>query len=169
MNENVSVSRFSGALPGLAQSECESASRQRSSPASMDRVFADRWRHITRSLRAYGQCGDPTFNEDVRTTLPAREAAAGGSGANARITLLDRLSADKVILSWRDPTACSYGYQVWCRGVSRRAGRCALSGTTIRRGDEVFRPGLRGEKPLNGLAMIRAVHVDALEFDAAER
>jgi hypothetical protein len=82
-------------------------------------------------------------------------------GTNAKIEILDRSTAESAVLSWRDPTGCCYGYQFWRKGIAKRMGICALSGTPIRRGDVIFRPGAASVRPANASAMILAAYIDS--------
>ncbi|CAH2788431.1 MAG: hypothetical protein CBARDMAM_2464 [uncultured Caballeronia sp.] len=71
------------------------------------------------------------------------------------VTVLEKLANSLVALSWHNPTLCNYEEQIWSPVLSRRSGRCALSGMYIGRGDSVYRPRTRGGvPPLNGDAMI---------------
>jgi hypothetical protein len=80
------------------------------------------------------------------------------------VSVVDRPSARTATISWRDPTACCYGDQVWRAGVSRSRGVCAMSGRPILPGDAVFKPQARRPLPLNVGAMILATAVlDAVE------
>jgi hypothetical protein len=103
-----------------------------------------RWHHITMMLDA---CACETGAG--RKTVPQgkegqrRCAHEDRSGQNAKIQILDRPTQVTVVLSWRNPVGCSYGYQLWQRTISKRAGTCAVSGEPIRRGHTVFQPRLR--------------------------
>ncbi|WP_159463035.1 DUF3331 domain-containing protein [Caballeronia ptereochthonis] len=56
-----------------------------------------------------------------------------------------------------DPTLCNYGEQIWAPSLAREAGRCALSGEYISKGDRIYRPRIRGRfVPLNRHAVILA-------------
>lgn len=120
-----------------------------------------RWRQIARSLGAV---------DDERERIPERASrrmrraellgASERGNDNVKIEVLDRLTTVSVVLSWRDSTGCSYGYQLWQKGVARRAGMCAISGLAIRRGDHIYRPGTIGRLPSNAAAMILAIYID---------
>jgi hypothetical protein len=76
---------------------------------------------------------------------------------SSTVTIIEKLSATTLSLSWRDPTACNYGEQVWSEGKARYASRCALSGAAISKGDLIYRPRGRGNAaPANRAAMILA-------------
>jgi Domain of unknown function (DUF3331) len=121
-----------------------------------------RWRHITMVLAACG--GGEGGSSMVR--MPRRAVVASGlllrgcSGRNATIEILERPSPTSAVLSWRDPTGSSYGYQLWQKRIARWAGRCALTGFPIRRGDLVFRPSGASVRPANASAMILAIYIE---------
>lgn len=71
----------------------------------------------------------------------------------------------EVLVSWSDSTRGHYAYQRWVIGTSRGNGRCALSGRSIRRGDQVYRPQWRAaDCPANGAEMILAVALDTMDI-----
>ena len=90
----------------------------------------------------------------VRRKQDARSALR--SSSNPRIVnILERISSDGITDSWRDPTSCRYGAQVWKLSLARRSGRCAKSGLDIHRGDAVYRSLVRGDNtPMNAGEMI---------------
>lgn len=120
-----------------------------------------RWRQIARSLGA---------GDDARERIPVRASrrmrraellgASERGNDNVKIEVLDRLTTVSAVLSWRDSTGGSYGYQLWQKGVARRSGMCAISGSAIRRGDRIYRPGTIGRLPSNAAAMILAIYID---------
>jgi hypothetical protein len=124
---------------------------------------ASPWEAMIRSL-----VGDPTREDGVLDTPKnsrARKHAARGSNQDtsfhtARIVVLERISASSALVSWRDPTHCNYGFQMWHRATSRKAGKCALSGSEIRRGDSIYQPRTR-PPALNAAAMILSEHIEA--------
>jgi hypothetical protein len=136
-------------------------------PAATQGGQNSRWRHITSVLQAC--CG-----ANPRGALPAsapagtaRCVATNGTKSgtksgtsNATIRLLERPSPTSAVISWRDPTGSSYGYQVWRKRLAARGGQCALSGALIRRGDAIFRPADRGSRPGNAWAMILAACIE---------
>ncbi|MDE1182145.1 DUF3331 domain-containing protein [Paraburkholderia sp.] len=85
-----------------------------------------------------------------------------GERFNVAVNVIDRPSATTATLSWRDPTRCSYGDQVWHTARARVAGVCAMSGRAIRVGDAVFRPRASRPAPLNAGAMVLAVVLRAV-------
>jgi Domain of unknown function (DUF3331) len=95
-----------------------------------------------------------------RLKRAARQNGHEGFSHAACVAVLERTSASSALVSWRDPTRCSYGFQMWHRSVSRRSGICALSGSEIHRGDSVYQPRTR-PRPLNASAMILAAHIES--------
>lgn len=81
----------------------------------------------------------------------------------AFISVLERYSPSMVSISWRDATYGRYGDQLWRLGVARSKSICDLSGATIRRGDRVYRPSLRGLSPKNATHAILAEALERLE------
>ena len=71
----------------------------------------------------------------------------------SRILLLERPRADLLVVDWSDACRGHCGAQDWRIVTARAAGRCALSGTEIRKGDAVFKPK-RGQAKLNADEMI---------------
>jgi hypothetical protein len=71
----------------------------------------------------------------------------------SRILLLERPRADLLVVDWSDARRGHCGSQEWRIVTARRAGRCAFSGTEIRKGDAVFKPK-RGQATLNADEMI---------------
>jgi hypothetical protein len=126
-----------------------------------------RWRHITMVLNACVDKIDIISSPTRRIRNEYRAFARRDcSGRNAKIEVLDRPTPMRVVPSWRDATSCSYGYQVWNKGVARRSGMCAMSGAPIRRGDTIFRPALYTAIPANASAMILAICIDPPEIEA---
>ena len=122
-----------------------------------------RWRHITMVLNMLREESDTISSPYHINRNECREINHRGySGRNATIEILDRPSRSTIVLSWRDPTGCRYGYQTWYKTVARRSGICAMSGASIRRGDMIFRPRLKGQRPANASAMVLAKHIDSL-------
>jgi hypothetical protein len=121
------------------------------------------WSSIIRSLMG-GKClGDmtPFVAEDRRAPRWAPRQAGRENFSNAaNVEVLERISSSTALVSWRDPTRCSYGWQMWRRGVSRRLGTCALSGNEIRPGDRVYQPRMH-PRPANASAMILAAHIES--------
>ncbi len=128
-----------------------------------------RWQHITRLLGA-GRSDSGAASQRVRSTPPVLwpNTADCRYETHATIVILERPSPSTVVVSWRDATRCSYGYQYWYKGFARRGGTCAMSGVHIRRGDVVFRPRRTNVMPANMSAMILAEYAtspDACKVD----
>jgi hypothetical protein len=120
-----------------------------------------RWRHITKVLAACGGGGDGAMGRmPRRAVVTCGLLFRGCSGRNATIEILDRPSPTSAVLSWRDPTGSSYGYQSWQKRIAKRTGSCALTGFPIRRGDLVFLPRRASVRPANASAMILAVYIE---------
>jgi hypothetical protein len=120
-----------------------------------------RWWHITAVLAT---CGD---GEDHDKGCMLRHAVIDSasllrdcSGRNATIEILDRPTPQSAVLSWRDSTGSSYGYQLWQKRIAKQTGSCALTGFPIRRGDIVFRPRGARIRPANASAMILATYIE---------
>lgn len=81
-----------------------------------------------------------------------------------KVTLLERLSSRQLTVDWRDATSCRYCEQYWTIGVAKRNGICALSGSSIERGDTIFHPQCSPRtkaKPTNKQAMMLESAVNA--------
>jgi Domain of unknown function (DUF3331) len=70
-----------------------------------------------------------------------------------RISLLERPKADLLVVEWSDARRGHCGAQDWRIVTARAGGRCAFSGTEIRKGDAVFKPK-RSQATLNADEMI---------------
>jgi hypothetical protein len=122
---------------------------------------AARWRRITELLAACGRRGGKAGECTSRRRVVAGVSSFREcSGRNAAIQILERPTPTSAVLSWRDPTGSSYGYQVWQKRIAKRAGNCALTGLPIRRGDPVFRPKEASVSQANAAAMILAVYIE---------
>ncbi|WP_248558369.1 DUF3331 domain-containing protein [Paraburkholderia terrae] len=78
---------------------------------------------------------------------------------HATINILERASQRTVVVSWHDPTRCSYSFQLWRRFDATRTGICALSGLVVNRGDSVYKPFSK-PRPINASAMMLATEVE---------
>jgi hypothetical protein len=76
------------------------------------------------------------------------------------IRAIVRASPRTVKLSWSDPTSCCYCEQLWRVGMTKKSGRCAMSGKRIRRGDAVYKPYCKSGRPRNADAMILSSVLD---------
>ena len=93
------------------------------------------------------------------TLRQTEESHAPGAHAPI-ITIVERPSAGRAVVSWRDATHCRYGAQVWLLGAAPRAGVCALSGQPIDKANLVFRPQRARPAALNANAMILVAAMD---------
>jgi hypothetical protein len=129
----------------------------------------DPWPRI---LELLGQCcprGDAAGYPVPAATLTiahARVACAGkpysrgvpdtqGLWACVTINVLE-LTESSATIGWYDPTRCRYEDQRWRRFKARRAGVCAMTGSLIAAGADVFRPVPARRNPANADAMILA-------------
>jgi hypothetical protein len=91
------------------------------------------------------------------TGKPATRAMQKSNFESLLISHVERQSTLTVLVSWSDPTRGQYKDQTWRAVVARRAGYCCLTGASVRRGDLVFRPLVRGGVlPSNASDMILA-------------
>ncbi|VWC25985.1 DUF3331 domain-containing protein [Burkholderia lata] len=100
--------------------------------------------------------GAPRRRSVTRDRLPSWDATSKPS-----ISVLERPTADTVMISWCDACTGHYGYQKWRLFTTRKRGVCALSGQPIKIGDSVFAPQLLGSTPGNAAAMVLAACIDA--------
>jgi hypothetical protein len=119
-----------------------------------------RWKSIVRSLAQLRSQSPETVLSDRLTTSPATTASDDMDLRHAKVNVLERASPSTVIISWHDPTRCSYRFQLWRRLGSTRSGLCALSGMVINAGDIIYRP-ITKPLPLNASAMILASEVES--------
>ncbi|HEJ2439687.1 TPA: DUF3331 domain-containing protein [Burkholderia multivorans] len=79
------------------------------------------------------------------------------------ISTVEQLSPTLISISWSNPCMGHYTDQVWRIGLARRSAVCMLSGVSIRPGDAVFRPRVRGTHvPINHDRMILAAAIAGL-------
>lgn len=116
------------------------------------------WRHLVLMLNVYGKPQESMPPADA--VAKQRQPAARSGITHATVRILDRPTPTSAVISWRDPTGSSYGYQIWKMRAAREEGLCAVSGAPINRGDPVFRPLDRGRHPGNASAMILATCID---------
>ncbi|RQR71282.1 DUF3331 domain-containing protein [Burkholderia sp. Bp9012] len=100
--------------------------------------------------------GMPRRRSVTRDRLPSWDATS-----KPTISVLERPTADTVMISWRDACTGHYGYQKWRLFTTRKRGVCALSGQPIEIGDSVYAPQLLGSAPGNAAAMVLAACIDA--------
>jgi hypothetical protein len=129
----------------------------------------DAWEQ-TLSLLARVSSKSPNSADCTKATLlgKSRIGADGRRGSanrcglppSAFVSVLERCSPTSVAICWCDATSGRYGDQLWKLRVARGRAVCALSGKTIRRGDLIYRPCVRGRSPANA---DQAIAADALE------
>lgn len=118
-----------------------------------------RWKSIVRSL-AQSRSQSPESILSNRLTTPTVITASDDMDLrHAKVNVLERASPSTVVISWHDPTRCSYRFQLWRRLGSTRSGVCALSGMVINAGDIIYKPVTK-PPPLNASAMILATEVE---------
>ena len=77
--------------------------------------------------------------------------------APSRVSVLEQLSSKSLSVYWSDPCLGRYADQVWRIGLAPLDSFCVLTGRSIRRGESVFRPRVRGSySPANRHRMILA-------------
>jgi hypothetical protein len=107
---------------------------------------------------------DLADDECWRTALCLEAATVPAAHTDSRrervVRVVDRVTAKTVVVYWCDATSCRYGDQVWRMGVTKRRGRCALSGAPINAGDAVYRPRQGRLPPVNAGAMMLAFEVE---------
>jgi len=93
-----------------------------------------------------------------------RARTASTRARSAIVTFVERFSAKSISITWRDSTAANYCEQLWVRRIARSQGVCALTGTTIARGDAVYGPASRAaDRPTNCAQMVLARVLEDLE------
>ena len=113
-----------------------------------------RWQIIARALLHCPR------SEAVSVPATCRERRPATGSQDASVRLLECLSDRTVLIEWSSPTGCRYGEQTWTRANATAAGACALSGKSVARGDEIFRPHRQKNSGSNALAMILATEID---------
>jgi hypothetical protein len=110
-------------------------------------------RHTPRLLREYlCHCGASTCRGTMLAVRRKRAAVLANDGhvsfrpgdqagnESAVVRVLERPSADVLVLSSREPGRCCYSEQHWQRHRAPAAGICALDGRAFAVGEMVFRP-----------------------------
>lgn len=124
--------------------------------ATSQEAQSSRWRHVILMLNVdWNSRGNA-----LSVTTSRRFPAARNEISHATIRILDRPSPTSAVISWRDPTGSSYGYQIWKMRLAHEEGLCAISGIPINKGDVIFRPVDRGRYPGNASAMILATYIE---------
>jgi hypothetical protein len=80
-------------------------------------------------------------------------------GSMVSVHVIERTSANSAIVSWSDARFGRMGAQTWMAGKARAAGRCALTGAIIKRGDRVYQPRKTRPAAINAGTMIVATYV----------
>lgn len=84
-----------------------------------------------------------------------RQEATPGASHRLKITAIERYKS--AFISWCDPTMGNYADQLWIMMKAPSVGRCALTGQSIKKGDQVFRPSIRNRSlPANCNEMVLA-------------
>lgn len=104
---------------------------------------------------------------DFRKRFRRRNGSTAGRTHNAewirrptRILVLEILSTCTLSVYWSDAQTGHYQEQIWCLVRARKDGFCALSGSPILEGDDVYHPRRRGRfVPANWDRMILASEV----------
>ncbi|PVX85914.1 DUF3331 domain-containing protein [Paraburkholderia unamae] len=120
---------------------------QRSSP----------WLHILAMLERF-ESTHQALDSTPRHRLSCQPRTGRSEGVAIRI--IERPTPYVASVTWTDSTSCHYGEQLWTCAKARRSGVCVLSGESIQRGDEVFRPlRRRRQMPANAGFMMLAASV----------
>jgi hypothetical protein len=138
----------------------------------------DAWEQ-TLSLLARVSSKSPNSVDCTKATLlgKSRIGADGRRGSGNRcglppsafVSVLERCSPTSVSICWCDATSGRYGDQLWKLRVARGRAVCALTGKTIRRGDLIYRPCVRGRSPANADQAIAADALEKWEFESARQ
>ncbi|WP_245253653.1 DUF3331 domain-containing protein [Paraburkholderia sp. LEh10] len=75
------------------------------------------------------------------------------------VRVLDKPTPQTLTVSWCDSRTGHYGYQTWRAIVASRAGKCVLTGRSIKAGETVYCPHASGTPPRNAGAMIVAASI----------
>ncbi|WP_321787799.1 DUF3331 domain-containing protein [Paraburkholderia sp. J94] len=125
---------------------------------------SDPWAH-TLSVLSRLACapGDaPSAARTRKTASPRVDTPAPralGARVGVAVRIVERPTPMTASIIWMDPTSCRYGEQIWRCTKARRNGVCVLSGESIRRGDEIYRPFGRRPAPANAESMMLAARV----------
>jgi len=88
---------------------------------------------------------------DSSTVTANAEVSCNCLSANVRV--VDRTEQTATV-AWHDPTSCHYDDQHWHRAKAAHEGICAISGTFIPQGADIYRPSRCSHSPVNAGAMI---------------
>lgn len=118
------------------------------------------WSHIVSRL---SQAEGPGTH-----TLPASETSVKRQGLGkswpkeARICILDRLSAQTVSVARSHPCSGYSGFQTWRRALAKRNEVCALSGERVIRGEAIYKLSRCLASSYRSNEVMLARHVDAI-------
>jgi hypothetical protein len=111
--------------------------------------------------------GRDCANQARRSAAADRARAPSASAKSVVVTFVERFSPKSVSITWRDATAANYCEQLWIRRIARSQGVCALTGSSIVRGDAVYGPaGRTAARPANATQMVLAEAIEELEAAA---
>jgi Domain of unknown function (DUF3331) len=119
-------------------------------------VAGDVLQHMLVSLRGYSaRC----CIADVRASRVNPEQSSGGKPPNnadrttpalrANMRIVETRSGTLVAVSWSASTSGRCAEQLWKLDVSRKGSICSLTGSTIRRGDKIYRPYPKKKTTIN--------------------
>lgn len=95
--------------------------------------------------------------EAKRRKAAGRQEATSGASHRPKITAVELHNDRSAFISWCDPTMGHYVDQLWIMMKAPSVGRCALTGQSIKKGDQVFRPSIRSRSlPANCNEMVLA-------------
>jgi len=154
-----------GLALGLRRHLTLSAAKPRSSrrldmEASATTAKVAPWKSIVRSL---AQSDSQSLQRVLSTDLTTPTGTSVSDDMHLRqatVSVLERASQCTVIVSWHDPTRCSYSFQLWRRFDATRPGVCSLSGIVINTGDSIYKP-ISKPRPINASAMMLATEVES--------
>jgi hypothetical protein len=113
------------------------------------------WQHILNSLeRISVKKGNdtrttPSPQAGTRARSPTISDILRPARVGPYLEIVENYSNTVIGVYWSDPQSGRYGEQKWKLGKASGRAVCALSGEQVRRGDEVFRPSMRGQSPAN--------------------
>ena len=148
-------------IAGLKESALSTQDEVRDSDleeaASAGRTQGAPRRSATRSGR---DCANPAR----RGAAADRSRGRPADNKSAVVTFVERFTAKSVSITWRDSTAANYCEQLWIRRIARSQGVCAITGSSIVRGDAVYGPaGRTAARPANAAQMVLAEAIHELE------
>jgi hypothetical protein len=117
------------------------------------------WHHVVSALLADRRSSERSA---VHAAGVAPRIDAQAPSSHVLVEVVERLTDSTIAVLWQDATRCCYLDQVWINCRARAKGYCALTGTLIHRGDNVYKPRSRGVLPANAEAMIVASAITAV-------